>query len=349
MNNISEKNKNLINALLTVIKEKYGSDVDLFGVYGSVAQGVADDYSNVDILVVMRDGCDAVINTSFIFSLDLLEIGYSVKSLTWRELSALSGTIDEGVILQLIPLYNRDYSAIERFLHIKREAESSVILPLNDKKLQAIIPLITALKVANSDAQTSTKEKVKYFVVKLLTIACEVLTALNSGYIRYSLIERKKDVEMLSILPEKFVEYYNLILEKNDEKDLKNYANEITRQVCQIFDKLSAIHVKKDFKSFEGSYEKFFATVNSKFVKSQVYADRKITSLVGYSLLNSVLQIESETGVKVPLSFEDAFNSNKLPMLLKQVKDFFEKEYLAKNIKVKKFVSIEQIATDLFN
>ncbi len=348
MQDFSNENKIFFDELVSKIKKKYPDSVDFLGVYGSVARGDADKFSNTDFIVIARDGADLSLDINFIV-VNGAEIGYSIKSTTWSEYEGLIGTVMQGAILQLIPLYHRDYDAIERFLKIKRLAEASLLLPLDDKKVARIEPRIIDLKVANSDVQTSKKEMVKFNAIKLLTISSEILTEINCSYYRHSVTERQKDIEMLSILPDKFLLYYNLILEKNDERDLRNYCNELTFKTCEIFDKLKKVYSVKEYKSFDGQYERLISEVNSKFIKSQIYADRKLSSIVGYKLLETVKKIEDETGVAFKINAQDAFNPSKLPLLLKAVKDVFEKEYSAKNLTVKKYSSFKDALDEIMS
>ena len=346
MREFSNENKIFFDELVLKIKQIYPDSVDLVGVYGSVARGDADRFSGADFVIIARDGSDFSLDINFIV-VSGAEIGYSIKSTTWSEYEGYIGTVMQGAILQLVPLYHRDYDAIERFLKIKRLAEASLLLPLDEKKVNRIEPRIIDLKVANSDVQTSYKEMVKFYAIRLLIISTEILTELNCSYYRHSITERQKDVEMLTILPDKFLNYYNLILEKNDERDLKNYCNELTIKTCGIFDKLKKVYSSKAYIPFEGGYEKFIEEVNSKFIKSQVYADRKLSSVVGYKLLETVKKIEDETGVAFRINTQDAFNPSKLPLLLKAVKDVFEKEYIARNLSVKKYLSFKDALDEI--
>ncbi len=348
MQDFSNENKIFFDELVSKIKEKYADSVDFLGVYGSVARGDADKFSNTDFIVIACDGADFSIDVNFIV-VGGAEIGYSIKSTTWSEYEGYIGTVMQGAILGLVPLYHRNYDAIERFLKIKRLAEASLLLPLDEKKVNRIEPRIIDLKLANSDVQTSKKEMVKFNAIKLLTISSEILTEINCSYYRHSITERQKDIEMLSILPDKFLLYYNLILEKNDERDLKNYCNELTLKTCEIFDKLKKVYSVKKFKPFDGEYEKFIAKINSKFIKSQVYADRKLSSIVGYELLETIKKIENDTGVSFRVNVQDAFNPSKLPLLLKAVKDVFEKEYSARNLTVKKYSSFKDALDEIMN
>ena len=312
------KNEKILNIILEKVREKYLNHVDFIGVFGSTARGEDDDYSNLDLAIVTNPNSDLKIDYQFVLN-DNVEIGYRFASKTWAEYESLIGTVWAGEILQVKPVYFASNDAQENYLRIKRLAEAYVLSPLNVEKMAKIVPMLNEIKIANSDVQIATKNTVKFYAIKLLLVATETLTLLNCGYYRFSLTERIKDIEMLSIVPKDFKAYYKAVLTKTDERELKQTANFITAETIKILTKLSEIFSEKLYDNKADFYEDFITKTNSKFIRSQLYADKQLSSLVSYEIMGLLKEIKKNCGKDIP-HFDSEIFGPKMPFAIKSIK-----------------------------
>lgn len=341
---MGEKGKNqlLVDLLIEKISKDFSDKIDFVCAYGSFARGDDDRYSDLDLIIIEADGDGGQLDLSFIVD-DEIEIGYRFRSISWTQYESLIGTAHAGRILQIKQLFCRNADAREKYLRLKRLAESYLILPLDEGKLKRIEPAKYELKAINSDVQTEESYGgVKYNAIKLILKAVELLVNLNSTYFHYSLMDYEKDIAMLSILPPDFLQTYREVLESSECERTKKLAIKITRDVVQVFDKLCGAYCKVAEKPIDGAYEKVVAGVNSKYVRSQISADRKRGELVGYLLKSSVDELAKTCKFRPPVNDDDYFDKYKLPFAIKSVKEAILEQYRKKEICVKKIVSLDR-------
>ncbi len=132
INQLRQKNKELIDIIIQKVQKEYKNDIDLIGVCGSFFTGDFYEKSDLDLLVVLNNERGWGFSTCFILD----GIGYDFYGSPWIKLEKMA-SFDHTFVSHIIDVdivYYREPEYKDRFMQLRQKALNIINGPMTIQK-----------------------------------------------------------------------------------------------------------------------------------------------------------------------------------------------------------------------
>lgn len=264
ISNLPKDKQRLIEALINKIKSKYKNDIAVVVCYGSYITGSAYKKSDLDFFFIPKTNKGYKMNMQFIID----DIGYDFWPLSWERAERIVNFKETNIsiIAEGVVVYYSEPEDIKRFNSLKERIKE--LTKNTDNKNIVIIEAEKLLVKAKSiyfDMKYLSKEynTVDSNCSQILNLLSHVTTILNKTYIKKGVYNIENEVKNLSVLPEKYIENFNLAIRSYCLSEKKEFVRKMIINVDELLQKKkSKQEIKISSKNFKGFYEEIKSNYN---------------------------------------------------------------------------------------
>ncbi|OCL26274.1 hypothetical protein U472_09695 [Orenia metallireducens] len=261
---LPDDKQKLIEALINKIKSKYKNDIAVVVCYGSYITGSAYDKSDLDFFFIPKTNKGYKMNMQFIIN----DIGYDFWPLSWEHAERIANFEETiiSIIAEGVVVYYSEPEDIKRFNFLKQRIKELTTNKDNENILiNEAEKLIVKAKSIFFDMKYMSKEyeTVDVNCSQILNLLFNVIAILNSTYIKKGVYNIENEVKNYSVLPEKYIEHFNLAIRSKCLSEKREFVKKIIINVDKLLqEKKSKQEIKISNKNFKGFYEEIKSNYN---------------------------------------------------------------------------------------
>ncbi|MBQ8187630.1 MAG: nucleotidyltransferase domain-containing protein [Clostridia bacterium] len=194
--------KDVLDAILAAVKEKYADDIALMIVYGSALNGTADDKSDLDILFIPKNWTGRNLAKTFILG----GIGYDIWCAGWETLRAMLRWEDMrvSILADSELVYAGSEEDRKNYELMRNNARRVTELPLSAHDYEPALKFVTNAKNFYGTLCLGETASIGGILMELVNAVCFV----NRRYLKYGAKKIPEEIAQYPRLPENFIENY---------------------------------------------------------------------------------------------------------------------------------------------
>ncbi|PUU90182.1 hypothetical protein [Halanaerobium sp.] len=257
ISNLPEDKEKIIKALINKIKSKYRDDIAVVVCYGSYITGSAYQKSDLDFFYIPKTNKGYEMNMQFVID----DIGYDFWPLSWERAEQIANfkeTITSIIAEGVVVYYNKP-ADLKRFKSLKERIKELTTNPeYKNILINEAEKLLTRAKSIYFEMEYINEEYelVDSNCYQILNLIANATALLNSTYIKKGVYNIEDEVKNYSILPENYLNHFNLAVRSSSLKSKKEY---IKKLILSLDELMRHNKPKKELeitnKNFKGFYE----------------------------------------------------------------------------------------------
>lgn len=230
------RNNKIINAIMNEINNVCPNSIDLIGITGSFSNGNIHKSSDLNLLIIRNDNDAKCLDKNFIFE----GVGFNICTRDWNYLEQISKYKD----IYLSDLMNLEiiYSKNENILKKYKTLQNTLLCNINNKfNAREYISYYFSNILGFYDVINRTNDLgVAYrCLAKIIFNTEKIIYMLNNSYVKGSVIDMKKELYNMNILPSNFINVYDDITNCNCIGQVKSKAFLLIKVIEELIDKLN--------------------------------------------------------------------------------------------------------------
>lgn len=223
INQLKQRNKELIDIVIEKVKREYEDDIDLIGVCGSFFTGDFYEKSDLDLLVVLNNDRGWGFSTCFILD----GIGYDLYGSPWDKLEKMA-SFDHTFVSHIIDvdiIYCKEAQCKERFMQLREKALNIINSPLTSeilekskKHLEDAVLEYGKMMIEN---EIGAVRKLSGDVIYHLT---NTVCFLNHSYFKLGVKHQLEEMLAMERVPKNFEKNFNDVMYAESVEDIKETA-----------------------------------------------------------------------------------------------------------------------------
>lgn len=350
INELKQKNKELIDIVIQKVKEEYQNDIDLIGVCGSFFTGDFHEKSDLDLLVVLNNERGHGLSTCFILD----DIGYDLYGSPWSKLEQMA-SYDHTFVSHVIDVdivYYREPECKVRFMQLRQKALHIVNSPLTSDILHKAKKYLDdailsygkmMLEEEIGDVRQSSGDMIYY----LTNTVC----FLNHSYFKYGVKRQLEEILAMKHVPAHFEEYFNGVMLAETVPIIKKRAEKLMKTVKELYieigeETLRKTAITKDH--LRGTYEEIWSNWYNKILYAAKHKDILLAFSSGVSCQEFYNGMHAEYGT-VRINLMKHFDPNNLDHFVNTFKEamlLYKVEYDRIQLQVLTYDSIKAFRKD---
>jgi len=239
--------KEILDAILSAIREQYANDIALMIVYGSAVNGTADENSDLDVFYIPKTEKGCHLAKTFLWD----GVGYDIWCGSWSILHSM--LIWEDMRVSILADSELVYSASdaerEKYEVMRRNAAERKNLPVSAHDYHPALAFVSKAKHYFGEACIGNSAAFGGVLMELVNAVCYV----NRRYLKYGTKKIAEEISAYRCLPEDFLENYRSAV-REPEKAV---------EICKKLILATEEFVHTQFAQFTGKNNTFFSTAFS--------------------------------------------------------------------------------------
>jgi len=194
--------KEILDAILSAIREQYANDIALMIVYGSAVNGTADENSDLDVFYIPKTEKGCHLAKTFLWD----GVGYDIWCGSWSILHSM--LIWEDMRVSILADSELVYSASdaerEKYEVMRRNAAERKNLPVSAHDYHPALAFVSKAKHYFGEACIGNSAAFGGVLMELVNAVCYV----NRRYLKYGTKKIAEEISAYPCLPEDFLENY---------------------------------------------------------------------------------------------------------------------------------------------
>ena len=211
INQLKQKNKELIDIVIQKVRKEYQNDIDLIGVCGSFFTGDFHEKSDLDLVVVLNNERGWGFSTCFILD----GIGYDLYGSPWIKLEKMASFEHTFVshIIDVDIVYCRQPECRERFMQLRQIAMNTISTPMTTEILQKAKKhlddaTLTYGKMVLEEEIGAVRQLSGGVIYHLTNTVC----FLNHNYFKLGVKHQLEEMLVMKRVPKNFEQYFNGVM-----------------------------------------------------------------------------------------------------------------------------------------
>lgn len=350
INQLKQKNKELIDIVIQKVQTEYQNDIDLIGVCGSFFTGDFHEKSDLDLLVVLNNERGWGFSRCFILN----GIGYDLYGSPWAKLEKMA-SFDHTFVSHVIDVdivYCREPYCRERFMQLRQKALNIVNSPMNAEILQKAKGHLDSAVLAYGkmmlEEETGAVRQLSGEVIYYIT---DTVCFLNHNYFKLGVKHQLEEMLAMKLVPKDFEQYFNDVMHAPSVPDIKEAATRLVKTVRELYNKIEEETLGRNVpteESLKGTYEEIWSNWKNKIQYAADHKDVLLAFSSGVSCQEFYNEMHIECGT-ASIDLMKHFQANSLNSFAKafdEAMEQYKQEYDKLNMQVLTYDSIDEFRKD---
>lgn len=347
---LKQKNKELIEIVVQKVLKEYPNDIDLIGVCGSFFTNDFHEKSDLDLLVVLNNDKGHGISRCFILD----DIGYDIYGSPWQKIESMA-SYDHTFVAEVIDVdivYYRNIQCKERFRKLREKALDIINSPLSPKILEKVTKHLDnaflALGKMMSEEEIGTVKKLSGDVIYHLT---NTVCYLNHSYFKLGVKRHLEEIRSMKRVPKHFEEYVNGVIHATSVPAIKEISTQLVKTVKELYDEISDETVEKSVPTkdqLRGTYEEIWSNWYNKIRYAAKHRDVFLAFSSGVNCQDFYDEMHANHGT-VQIDLMKHFHPNDLNAFVNAFEEgmqLYKKEYAKVQMQVLEYDSVDAFRKD---
>lgn len=200
------RQKEILDTILSVIREQYKDDIALMIVYGSAVNGTADERSDLDIFYIPKTEKGHGLAKTFILD----GIGYDIWCGSWDRLHALMAWEDMrvSILADSELVYAASAEDREKYETMRDNARRRAELPDTAHDYLPALEFLNRAKTCYGEFCLGNRAALSGVLMELVDAVCYV----NRKYLKYGAKKILEEISQYPALPDHFTAYYTRVI-----------------------------------------------------------------------------------------------------------------------------------------
>jgi predicted nucleotidyltransferase len=350
INQLKQKNKELIDILIQKVRKEYENDIDLIGVYGSFFTGDFHEKSDLDLLVVLNNERGWGFSTCFILD----GVGYDLYGSPWTKLEKMA-SFDHTFVSHVIDVdivYCREPECRNRFIQLRQKALDIINNPITTELLEKSKKHLEDATFAYGkmmlEDEIGAARKLSGDIIYHLT---NTVCFLNHSYFKLGVKHQLEEMLAMKRVPKHFDEYFNDVMHAASVTAIKEAAAKLVKTVKELYDEITEETLEKVVPTkdnLKGTYEEIWSNWKNKIQYAVDYNDKLLAFSSGASCQEFYDEMHLERGT-ASINLMKHFQANNLDSFAKafeEAMELYKEEYDKLQMEVLTYDSIDAFRKD---
>lgn len=350
VNQLKQKNKELIDILIQKVRKEYEKDIDLIGVCGSFFTGDFHEKSDLDLLVVLNNERGWGGATCFILD----GVGYDLYGSPWVKLEKMA-SFDHTFVSHVIDVdivYCSEPECRERFIKLRQKALDIVNNPITTELLEKSKKHLEDATLAYGkmmlEDEIGAARKFSGDIIYNLT---NTVCFLNHNYFKLGVKHQLEEILAMKRVPKDFEKYFNEVIYATSVPEIKETTTKLIKTVKELYDDIAEEVVKKIIPtkdSLKGTYEEIWSNWKNKIQYAVAHNDILLAFSSGNSCQEFYNEMHLERGT-ASINLMKHFQANNLDSFARAFEEamqLYKEEYDKLQMEVLTYDSIDAFRKD---
>jgi predicted nucleotidyltransferase len=350
INQLKQKNKELIDIVIQKVRKEYQNDIDLIGVCGSFFTGDFYEKSDLDLLVILNNERGWGFSSCFILD----GVGYDLYGSPWEKLEKMA-SFDHTFVSHVIDVdivYCKEPECRERFMQLRQKALNIINRSMTAEILQKAKKhlddaILTYGKMMLEDEIGVVRKLSGDIIYHLTNTVC----FLNHSYFKLGVKHQLEEMLAMKRVPKHFEEFFNEVMYAVSVPTIKETATKLIKTVKELYDEVAeeilekAIPTKDNLK---GTYEEIWSNWKNKIQYAAKYKDILLAFSSGVSCQEFYDEMHRECGT-TSINLMKYFQANNLESFanaFEETMQIYKEEYDKLQMEVLTYDSIDAFRKD---
>lgn len=313
INQLKQKNRELIDIVIQKIQKEYQEDIDLIGICGSFFTGDFHEKSDLDLLVVLNNERGWGFSKCFILD----GVGYDLYGSPWMKLQKMA-SFDHTFVSHVIDVdivYCRESECRERFMQLRQNALNIINGPMTkeilEKAKKHLDDAVLAYGKMMLEEEIGTVRQLSGGAVCYLT---DTVCFLNHSYFKFGVKHQLDEMLAMERVPKNFEQYFNGVMCATSVLDIKETTAKLIKTVKEMYDEIAEEILNKTIptkENLKGTYEEVWSNWKNKIQYAAKHKDILLAFSSGVSCQEFYDEMHNERGT-VSINLMQHFKANDL-------------------------------------
>lgn len=305
--------KQIVDALLEKIENKYKNDISLVACYGSYITGTANPRSDLDFYFIPKT--EKGYEMSYQFIID--DIGYDFWPISWKRAERLANFEEPfvSIIADAKVVYYGDDDDKKRYNLLKKRIEEITNPENKELLLGKVENILVETKALYYDVlRNDHYAMVRTASTKILSNLLTAVAYINSTYLKKGPANAENEIKSFSILPDRFIELFNFAIRSHNPQDILDTVKKLIENVSLLITLtrtkseviISIDTIKGFYEELKSTYNKLIYACDTKDYTKAFFAaeaiDRETKEVLGeryqeFRFPNLVIPIDNNYGL----------------------------------------------------
>jgi predicted nucleotidyltransferase len=313
INQLKQKNKELIDIVTKKVQKEYQNDIDLIGVCGSFFTGDFHEKSDLDLLVVLNNERGRGFSKCFILD----GVGYDLYGSPWIKLEKMAAFEHTFVshVIDVDIVYCREPECRERFMQLRQKALNIIDGPMTkeilEKSKKHLDDAIRAYGEMMLEEEIGTVRQLSGGVIRYLT---DTVCFLNHNYFKLGVKHQLKEMLAMKRVPKHFDQYFNGVMYAASVPAIKDTTAKLIKTVKEMYEEIAGEILEKTVPTkdkLKGTYEEVWSNWKNKIQYAAKHKDILLAFSSGVSCQEFYDEMHRELGT-VSINLMQHFEANNL-------------------------------------